>query len=134
MSLTWRHRDEWAWLTAAAVVLVMGAVTLAFVGLPTFSVHSPLHYAGIMDPLCGMTRAVRLLALGRFDDAWAFNPASFALLIVVGALLVRALVGGVTHMWAHLEVKAKPHLAVALIVLTAALWVNQQSHASLLMS
>jgi hypothetical protein len=93
-----------------------------------------LHYAGIMDPQCGMTRAVRLLALGRFTDAWAFNPASFALLIVVGALLVRAVIGAVTHMWAHLEVNARPQFALAVTVLTGVLWVNQQSHASLLMS
>ncbi|MDQ3964342.1 MAG: DUF2752 domain-containing protein [Actinomycetota bacterium] len=134
MSLTWRHRDEWAWLTAAAVLSVVAAAALGVFGLPSLSFHSPLHYAGIMDPLCGMTRAVRLLALGRFADAWAFNPASFALLIAVGALLVRALAGAVTHRWAHVEVKAKPQLALALTVLTAVLWVNQQSHASLLMS
>jgi hypothetical protein len=61
--IEWRRRDDWHWLTLAAPVGIAAAVALAAFGLPPIDLHSPLHYAGVMDPLCGMTRAVRMLAL-----------------------------------------------------------------------
>jgi hypothetical protein len=44
-----RHR--WAGLLAVAGLAAGGA--MAIFGLPPVDLHGPLHYAGIMDPLCG---------------------------------------------------------------------------------
>lgn len=134
MTFSWSERDEWRWLTGAAVGAVGGAVALALFGLPAIDIHSPLHYAGIMDPLCGMTRAVRLLALGRFSDAWRFNPASFLLVLATGAVLARAVIGFITRRWAHVYVSRRGSVTAVVALFVSALWINQQLHAALLMS
>jgi len=38
---------------------------LAAVGLPPVDLHGPLHYLGVMDPLCGMTRGTVAVLRGR---------------------------------------------------------------------
>src|SRR6266851_1560891 len=74
--LTWDDHDRLARLTGlAGVGLAAGAATAIF-GLPPVDIHGPLHYAGIMDPLCGVTRGVRLALLGRVAQAWRYNPLS----------------------------------------------------------
>ena len=61
------------------------AVAMAIYGLPAVDLHPPLHRLGIMDPLCGGTRAARYAAQGRFEDAWTYNP--LGIVAVYGALL-----------------------------------------------
>jgi hypothetical protein len=48
------------------------------------AIHSPLRYTGFACPLCGGTRAVTALMLGRYELAVRYNP----LALVVFALLV----------------------------------------------
>jgi hypothetical protein len=115
---------------AAAGLLVAGG--LALVGLPPVDLHGPLHYLGIMDPLCGMTRGTVAVLRGQPGPAWAYNPASP--LLVAGAVLalVRWLAGRLTGRW--LQVRLRPSRvawAVGAVALLA-LWVNQQAHAALL--
>jgi hypothetical protein len=115
----------------AAGGLVVAGV-LAVVGLPPVGLHGPLHYLGIMDPLCGMTRGTVAVLRGQLELAWAYNPASP--LLVAGATLAlgRWVAGRLTGRW--LEVRLRPSRvawavgAVAVLVL----WVNQQAHAALL--
>jgi len=105
---------------------------LAAVGLPPVDLHGPLHYLGVMDPLCGMTRGTVAVLRGRLGQAVAYNPASP--LLVAGALLAvgRWLFGRLTGRW--LDVTLRPtRLTVGIAAaLVLALWVNQQAHAALL--
>jgi hypothetical protein len=64
--VVWTADDDDSWRTmtwSAAVVICVGSV-LAVFGLLPLSVHGPLHFYGVMDPLCGATRAVRLALRG----------------------------------------------------------------------
>jgi Protein of unknown function (DUF2752) len=102
------------------------------VGLPPVDLHGPLHYLGVMDPLCGMTRGTVAVLRGQLALAWAYNPASPPLVAGAALALGRWLVGRLTGRW--LEVRVGPGRvawavgAVALLVL----WANQQAHAALL--
>src|SRR5712691_13436657 len=78
------------------------AVALALIGLPPVSIHGPLHYVGIMDPLCGMTRAARLFARGNLSRAWRYNPGSFALAVVAFGVVLRASVGALAGRWVRI--------------------------------
>lgn len=109
----------------------IGAAVLGLAGLPPVDLHGPGHYVGIMDPLCGMTRAVRFLAHADIGQAWRYNPGSLAL---AGSALIaaaRALVAAATGNWWTVEI-ARPAWILALIVGVIALQINQQHHASLL--
>lgn len=118
----------WTWIAVAGLLI---AVLLAVVGLPRVDIHGPLHYLGVMDPLCGGTRSVYLTLHGHLRDALHYNPAGPALVLAAVALLVRAAVGWSTGYFLGLRVPRRlviPMLAVALV----ALEVNQQLHAGLL--
>lgn len=52
-----------------AFALAVGTIALRVFGLPPIDLHSPLHRAGIMDPLCGGTRAALAAAHGDIDLA-----------------------------------------------------------------
>jgi hypothetical protein len=115
---------------AAGGLLVAGL--LAVGGLPPVEVHGPLHYLGIMDPLCGMTRGTVAVLRGQLGRAVAYNPAGPLLVAGVTLMLGRWLVGRLTGRW--LQVRVQPSRvawgigAVAVLVL----WVNQQAQAALL--
>lgn len=130
----WDDRDAYVGATFTALVGTLGAVLLGMFGLPGLDLHTPfLHDAGIMDPLCGMTRAVHALASVELREAWRYNPGSFALATFGAVFLTRGLLGLTTGRW--LRFPQLPHrvLWVAAAIATIALWVNQQSSADLLM-
>ncbi|MFE6649762.1 DUF2752 domain-containing protein, partial [Nocardioides sp. NPDC057772] len=79
------HRDRHWWLTAMALAALVIAGAMALFGLPPVDLHGPLHKVGIMDPLCGGTRAARYAAQGNLVQAWRYN--SLSILIVAGAAL-----------------------------------------------
>ena len=131
VQFAWDERDVhsgWMLVVGASAVL---AAALAVFGLPPVSIHGPFHFVGIMDPLCGMTRATRLFARGDFSGAWRYNPASLLLAAAAVAVVVRAIVGWVTGRWARLVVDGRS-VRIAGVVLLGLLEVNQQLHASLL--
>jgi hypothetical protein len=67
-----------------SLALIIGAaiyIPLSYVVTWLPPVHSPLRYVGFACPLCGGTRAVTALALGRFELAVTYNP--FALLVLI---------------------------------------------------
>ena len=129
-----RHR-EW---TVLAVLGTASAAVMALIGLPPLDLHGPLHYLGVMDPLCGGTRAARYTMLGRWDLAWHYNP--LGLLAVLGAALtvLRAGIGAISRRWWTPVLALTPGvrrlLIVALVLGLVALEVRQQLLAPLLMA
>jgi hypothetical protein len=126
--------DRYPWWTTAALVAAAMIVLLAVVGLPPVDLHGPLHYLGIMDPLCGGTRSVYLTTHGHLAAAIQYNPGAPLVPLVTVALLARGLVGGVFGRWIT---PTKPRRAVAVwfaVIALVALEINQQLHAELLTS
>lgn len=136
--LTIEPRDPYPWVTLAAAGLGSIAVAMAVFGLPPVDLHGPLHWFGIMDPLCGGTRAARYTALGQWDEAWRYNPLGIITVLAVGALLLRGAFGLVTGGWPTLRVtwtrRARWITITLVIVLVALLEIRQQGRAELLMS
>jgi hypothetical protein len=126
-----RRHDELAVWTWIAVVGLAIAVLLAVVGLPHADLHGPLHYLGVMDPLCGGTRSVYLTLHGRLHDAMHYNPVGPLLVAAAVAMLIRAAIGWATGRWFSVGVPRRMLITVAVVAI-AALEVNQQLHAALL--
>jgi hypothetical protein len=118
-------------LTLLAVSAVVGAFLLAWLGLPPVDLHSPLHRMGIMDPLCGMTRAARALALGELKTAWTYNPGIFLLSVGAGFVLARDAMGMVWKRWLVVQIGWRRTVLFVAVVLLLALWWRQQMHAEL---
>jgi hypothetical protein len=116
------------WIALIGLVI---AALLAVLGLPPVDLHGPLHYLGVMDPLCGGTRSVYLTLHGQLRDAVRYNPAGPGLVAGAAAVLVRAAFGRVSGYWVDIHVPRRIVIPVALAAL-AALEVNQQLHVVLL--
>lgn len=132
LSLLPRRSESPAWTWLAALGLT-GAVILGVVGIPSADIHGPLHYAGIMDPLCGATRSVYLIMRGQWQTALRYNPAAPLILVVAAGWVLRAVAGWFTGRWVHLRVPRRALIA-ALVVSAVALQVRQQSIASMLIA
>lgn len=130
VSLARRRHESPVWTSLAAAGL-LGAVLLAVIGVPTVDMHGPLHYAGIMDPLCGATRSVYLTMHGELASALRYNPAAPLLLAVAVGLVLRALAGWSTRRWLTVHVTRRILVPLA-VVAVVALEVNQQLNAALL--
>ncbi|WP_313896010.1 DUF2752 domain-containing protein [Streptomyces sp. YIM 98790] len=130
--LAWEERDGHRWAGPLAAVGLAAGAAMALFGLPPVDLHGPLHYAGVMGPLCGGTRAVHAAALGDLGDALRFNP--LAVLLVPGAVaaLVREAAGRLTGRWPNVRITHRRAAIAAAAVLTAALTVRQQTRADLL--
>ena len=122
------HHAGWFFVTAAGG---LAAIALAIFGLPPVAIHGPLHYLGIMDPLCGMTRATRLFARGDLPAAWRYNPASFLVAALALLILTRGAVGRLTDRWWRVSADRRL-VGLAVVLLVGVLEINQQLHASLL--
>ena len=132
------RRDRWRVMTWSAVAIAAIAVTMAVIGLPAFDAHTPLHHAGIMDPGCGGTRAIRLAAMGNWPASWQYNPVGIPLFVGCGLLILRAVIGWVSGRWLSLRIawthRGKVIAWTVFVVAVIALEINQQSHAALLVS
>jgi hypothetical protein len=129
--------DRHPWWTTVALVTAVMIVVLAVVGLPPIDLHGPLHYLGIMDPLCGGTRSVYLTTHGQVAAAIQYNPAAPLVPLLTLALLARAFVGRVFGYWITPTRQRRAvtvwSVMLALVALVA-LEINQQLHAGLLTS
>ena len=128
-------RDDLRAATAVSVVGVLLALALARFGLSSWpDLHPPLHRLGVMDPLCGMTRAVRYLALLRVRKALHYNPASPLLPLATVALWSRSLHGWRTGHWIRVRVIPTDRRVVGLAVAVGLvlLEIHQQMNATLL--
>jgi hypothetical protein len=125
--------DRYPWWTTVALATAAIIVVLAVVGLPPVDLHGPLHYLGVMDPLCGGTRSVYLATHGHLVGAIRYNPAAPLAPLVTLALLARAFVGRVFGWWIT---PSRPRRAVVVCAVAAlvALEINQQLNAELLTS
>ena len=114
------------------------AAGMAGIGLPPVDLHGPLHRFGIMDPLCGGTRSVRLAAMGSWSESWRYNPLGVPLILGASGLVARAVIGWATGRWLAASMvwtQRRRWAAWALLTLAlAVLDINQQAHATLLMS
>lgn len=126
----WAAVDRCPHLLRIALVGGLGAAALALFGLPPVDLHTPLHHLGVMDPLCGMTRAVRFLARGDFRNAWRFNPGVFALALATAFVIARAAIGWRRGRWFEIST-GRPRAAITIaVVAVAALELHQQLNAS----
>lgn len=129
----WTGVDPHSWLSVAAASGLAIAVALAVFGMPPVSIHSPLHFAGIMDPFCGMTRGTAATIRGDLIEAVRFNPASPLVPLGGIAVLGRWMHGRRTGRWLTVVGRPGPLTVAVAMVLVVALWANQQAHAELLM-
>lgn len=136
VGLEWSRHDGMRLVTWAGIVGLVAAVAMARFGLPPIDLHGPLHRFGIMDPLCGGTRAARLTAQGRLGAAWTYNPLGIVATAAAAAVGLRLVLGVGTRRWVNLKVRWTPHLrwaAFALILVAAiALEIRQQGRVDLL--
>jgi hypothetical protein len=123
-----RHRGV-TWMAVAGAGV---GAAMALWGLPPVDLHGPLHYVGVMDPLCGGTRSVRYAFAGRWGEAWRYNP--LGPFLVVGAVLVaaRTALGVATGRWPTVTLAPRWWVWAPAAVLVVALEVNQQVHSALL--
>lgn len=133
-SLRWESHDTLSGFTATAVLGALAFIALGVFGLPQIDLHSPLHYAGIMDPLCGMTRAMRSLAIGDLGSAWRYNPGSFVVTAFGVLFMTRFGIGLATRRWLTLPLPSRRVGWFLAVIGIAVLWVNQQVNADLLMN
>ncbi len=124
--------DEHRGLTIALVVSLVAAAALAVYGLPPVGLHGPNHYAGLMAPTCGMTRAVRFLLIGDAAAAWRYNPAVFVLGAVGAAGVTRTAAGVLLGRWWQPRLAHRGPAVLFAVVAVLVLWANQQAHAELL--
>lgn len=124
------QRDQHWWLTLLGALALAIAAAMAMFGLPPVDMHSPHHKVGIMDPLCGGTRAARYAAQGNLAEAWRYNPLSILVVYGAGLVILRAVVGLVGRRWVGLSVSWTPlrrRWAIRIpIVLVALLGIRQQ--------
>lgn len=111
---------------------------MAVFGLPPVHLHGILHHVGIMDPLCGGTRAAAYTARGDWAVAWRYNPLGILAVLVAAAATLRALVGVLWGRWLTVALALTPRQRRALIVMAAAvlvaMTVRQQLRADLLVA
>ena len=136
--LSWELRDRHRFVTAAGILGLAGAVAMAFWGLPPVDLHGPFHRIGVMDPLCGGTRAAYLTMRGDIARAWVYNPLGILAVGAAGVAVARVLVAAVTGRWltfAYAWTPRRRWVAFAVIVtLLALLEVRQQLRADLLIA
>jgi hypothetical protein len=113
------------------------AAALGVWGLPTVDLHGPLHrYLGIMDPLCGGTRAAYFTVRGQWSTAAYYNPIGPVAVVGAALMVLRAAVGFVTGRWLTVEVAMRRRAVLAVtapaVVAFVALAARQQLIADVL--
>jgi hypothetical protein len=134
LTLGWDTVDRHRPLTLLAVAGVVLGAFLATLGLPPLDVHGPLHFVGVMDPLCGVTRAVRYAFRGEWVLSWRYNPLGSPLALGGVVFLVRAAAGFLTHRWVRVQIRWSRWMFLAVGLLVVALEIRQQALADLLMT
>ena len=131
----WSGHDRAARFTWAAALFGIAAVALRVVGVPPVDLHGPLHYLGVMDPLCGGTRATFLLLSGDLAGAARYNLIVFPLAVLAVLVYTRAVVGLTTRRWLDVRLGRIPRIVAwtALGLALLLLEVRQQFNADLLM-
>ncbi|CCB75450.1 MULTISPECIES: DUF2752 domain-containing protein [Streptomycetaceae] len=129
LTVGWEDRDAHPRAVPLALAGGAGAAAMAVFGLPPVDLHGPLHFLGVMDPLCGMTRASRLLVLGHIGDALRYNPAAPALAAGAVAALVKAAWGRAVGRWCTVRLSRHGWAALFWVLVIAGWETNQQADA-----
>jgi len=136
IELEWSTKDEMLWVTLAGTLGLILAGAMALFGLPPIDLHGPLHRWGVMDPLCGGTRAARLTAQGHLGAAWTYNPLGIIATLAALAAVLRVAIGATTRRWLNIHLIWSPRMRlIALVVVTVlavALEIRQQGRSELL--
>ncbi|WP_020389674.1 DUF2752 domain-containing protein [Kribbella catacumbae] len=132
--LSFAAHDTHRSVTRFSLLAVAAGTVLAVSGVPRVDLHGPLHHVGIMDPLCGGTRAAFLLSQGDLTGAWTYNPVVFPLAAAAALVLLRTMLGALSGRWVTVRVGRRRVLVLLLVLAVAALEVRQQFHADLLMA
>lgn len=90
----------------------------------------PLHALGVVLPTCGLTRSTVAIFGGDFALAWQFNPGGFVVVVGAAGVICRWMLGTLTGRWLDVIVPGWRVPVVIAATATAALWLNQQSHAA----
>lgn len=131
--VTWTGRDHQPWLTFCGVAIAAASLWLGIFGVPRVDLHAPPHYLGVMDPLCGMTRALHAFVTGDLQRAWRYNPGVFVVAVAAALLLLRAAVGVTTKRWVSAGFLSSKWTRLTIALFVVSLWINQQLNAPLLM-
>jgi hypothetical protein len=111
---------------------------MALFGLPPVDLHGPFHRFGIMDPLCGGTRAARYTAQAEWALAWKYNPLGILVVLGAAAVTVRTVVGALTRRWLTVQIHwtstQRRAAILTMLALLVALEVRQQLRADLLIA
>ena len=138
LRLSWRPRDQHRLVTIFAGLGLAIAVAMSVFGLPPVDLHGPFHQFGIMDPLCGGTRAARYTAQGEWALAWKYNPLGILTVLGAGVVTARTVIGMLTRRWLtaqlHWTLRRGRAVTVVVIGLLVALEIRQQLQADLLMA
>ncbi len=132
--MRWDQDDAFPWLSPLAACGLVAATLLAIIGMPPVNLHSPLHFMGIMDPFCGMTRGAAATMRGELLTAWRFNPASPLILLLGVAALVRTGCGRFAGRWLTVDYRRTTISTALIAIAVVALEINQQLNADLLMA
>ncbi|MGH9214614.1 MAG: DUF2752 domain-containing protein [Acidimicrobiales bacterium] len=117
-------------MTVIAAFGLVAAAGWAVFGLPPVNLHSPIHFVGIMGPLCGMTRGVAAATRADLGEAWWYNPAGPLVLGGALALVVRWVVGRSTGRWVRVRLRLTPLVVAVVGLVVAGLEVDQQLRAA----
>ncbi|MET9835774.1 DUF2752 domain-containing protein [Streptomyces sp. NPDC006385] len=112
----------------------MTGPAMAVWGMFPVNLHGPGHFAGIMAPTCGLTRAVVAVFRGDVAMAWRYNPLGLLVAFTSVAVLARLVAGTVTGRWPVLRVRPGRAGWIILALALVALAIRQQSQAELLMT
>ena len=131
-------RDAHRVATGLGAATLAAAAGMAVFGLPPVDLHGLLHHVGIMDPLCGGTRAAAYTARGDWALAWRYNPLGILAVLAAAFAVLCAGIGALTGRWVTLTVAWTPRrvraVAATATVLLVALTVRQQFRAELLIA
>lgn len=120
-------------LTVASVGVAVAGPVFAVTGVPPIPLMWPLYRVGVVLPGCGLTRGLVALAGGDVAAAWRWNPASFLVALVVVLGLARAVGARASGRWVQVRVEWRWWLVALSAGAVGALWINQWSHAQVLM-
>lgn len=98
------HRRLTIAFTTLVTLVLLISVAMALFGLPPVDLHGPMHRLGMMDPLCGGTRAARFAVQGKFAQAWTYNELGIAAVGLALTIVVRSAVGIAPGSWIKLQV------------------------------
>ena len=136
--IAWGVQDEHQAFTALGVVGLAFAAAMAIWGLPSVDLHGPFHRIGVMDPLCGGTRAAYLAMRGELRRAWVYNPLGIlavgAALVATARVCLRVIAGRWVNVTLALTPRGRRFVYAVLVVLMIALEIRQQLRADYLMS